>query len=98
MASVTLDSTDSDEARGQRCLCDPHLNKGPAFTEEERDRQGLRGLLPERVLTIQEQVELELEKVRRKSTDLENLTSQGFSLARPARSTVTLSGRRMASG
>ena len=71
MASVTLDSTDSDEARGQRCLCDPHLNKGPAFTEEERDRQGLRGLLPERVLTIQEQVELELEKVRRKSTDLE---------------------------
>ncbi len=71
MASVTMDSTESTEERGQKCLFNPHVNKGPAFTEEERDRLGVRGLLPERVLTIEEQVELELEKVRRKPSDLE---------------------------
>ena len=52
-------------------LSDPLLNKGLAFTEEERDKLGLRGLLPSRVLTMNEQLELEMEHLRRKENDLE---------------------------
>jgi malic enzyme len=57
--------------RGRRALDDAMLNKDAAFTEIERDRLGLRGLLPCRVLTIDEQVELEIEHLRRKKDDLE---------------------------
>ena len=43
--------------RGMVLLNDPLLNKGSAFTLEERDALGLRGLLPTHVHTIEEQVE-----------------------------------------
>ena len=47
------------------------LNKDAAFTEDERDSLGLRGLLPPQVMDIDAQVSLELEHVRRKGDDLE---------------------------
>lgn len=47
------------------------LNKGTAYTEGERDLLGLRGLLPPRIFTIEEQSERALTNLRRKTTDLE---------------------------
>jgi malate dehydrogenase (oxaloacetate-decarboxylating)(NADP+) len=52
-------------------LHDPALNKGTAFTREERDKLGLRGLLPPRVHSQEEQMGLALANVRKKSSDLE---------------------------
>ncbi len=57
--------------RGEFLLGQPFLNKDTAFSERERDEFHLRGLLPPRVATIEEQVTLELEHVRRKDDDLE---------------------------
>ncbi len=57
--------------RGRRLIGHRLLNKDGAFTEAERDVFDLRGLLPARVMTIDEQVALELEHVRRKEDDLE---------------------------
>ena len=52
-------------------LHDPALNKGTAFTEEERDRLGLHGFLPPRVATQEQQVQRMLESVRGASSDLD---------------------------
>src|SRR5690606_18163756 len=50
---------------------DPALNKGTAFSPTERDQLGLRGLLPPRIFTIEQQSARVLENIRRKSTALE---------------------------
>jgi malate dehydrogenase (oxaloacetate-decarboxylating)(NADP+) len=57
--------------RGAELLHDPLLNKGTAFSEEEREALWLKGLLPPMVFTIEEQVARVVENYRRKQTDLE---------------------------
>ncbi len=57
--------------KGYALLRDPSLNKGTAFTTEEREVLGLSGLLPPRIHSIDEQVERVLWNLRRKSTDIE---------------------------
>ncbi|MDV7763027.1 NAD-dependent malic enzyme [Peribacillus sp. CSMR9] len=42
--------------RGKGILSNPFINKGVAFTKEERNELGLVGLLPSQVLTLEEQV------------------------------------------
>jgi malate dehydrogenase (oxaloacetate-decarboxylating)(NADP+) len=56
---------------GLALLRDPLLNRGTGFTEEERDRFGLRGLLPPHVLTMQEQAARIMSNLRRLPNDLD---------------------------
>ena len=56
---------------GVQVIHDPFLNKGTAFTEEERDSLRLRGLLPPRVLSMDVQVKRVLDNLSEKQTDLE---------------------------
>src|SRR3954463_2754803 len=56
---------------GQLLLSDSLLNKGTAFTEQERDEFELHGLLPSRVASLDEQVSRRLQALRGFSTDLE---------------------------
>ena len=56
---------------GSHLLSDPRLNKGTAFTDEEREAFGLHGLLPPMVAGIDEQLKRRLEALRGFSTDLE---------------------------
>ncbi|ODQ64677.1 malic-domain-containing protein [Nadsonia fulvescens var. elongata DSM 6958] len=42
---------------GMRLLNLPHLNKGSAFPQEEREQFGLSGLLPSKVCTLKEQTD-----------------------------------------
>ncbi|MGZ6143948.1 MAG: oxaloacetate-decarboxylating malate dehydrogenase, partial [Myxococcales bacterium] len=56
--------------QGLDLLRDPVLNKGTAFTEQERDQHGLRGLLPPHVATIEEQLIRTREGLARQPDDL----------------------------
>ena len=63
----------SENARdyGSDLLFHPSTNKSTAFTLEERQRLGLRGLLPARVSIMDRQKERVLEGIRRKESDIE---------------------------
>ena len=61
----------SDLPKGLELLHDPVLNKGTAFTKEERRAFGLEGLLPPNIHTQDEQVMRVMENYRRKRNDLE---------------------------
>jgi hypothetical protein len=56
---------------GVQCLSDPLVNKGTAYTREERARRGIEGLLPPHVEALQEQVTRVIENVREKHSPLE---------------------------
>ncbi|MEO6002962.1 MAG: NAD-dependent malic enzyme [Opitutus sp.] len=56
---------------GHEIMANPLLNKGTAFTERERDALGIRGLLPPRIFTLDEQLQRSENAVRRKQDNLE---------------------------
>ena len=63
-------SQPSDSPRGLALLRDPLLNKGTAFTEQERDALGLRGFLPAHVFSMQAQAERVMTNLRELPSDL----------------------------
>src|SRR5665811_956574 len=58
-------------SHGEQILRDASKNKDAAFTRAERTRLGVGGLLPPAVLTIQQQVAMELEHIFQKRDPLE---------------------------
>src|ERR1700724_1640484 len=67
---LSAHSTPAYSPHGLALLRDPLLNKGTAFTEEERDALGLRGFLPAHVFTMKAQVERVLTNLRSLPNDL----------------------------
>ena len=55
---------------GYELLNDPLLNKGTAFTEDERDTFELHGLLPPNVANLDEQVDRRMQAFRQLPSDL----------------------------
>ena len=64
-------SDSQDVPNGMDLLNCPMLNKGTAFTADERSRFGLLGLLPPQVETLAEQVVRAYDAYKRKTEDLE---------------------------
>ncbi|MGE7723800.1 oxaloacetate-decarboxylating malate dehydrogenase [Bacillus cereus] len=56
--------------RGAEVLSTPLLNKGVAFTQNEREELGLKGLLPPAVLTLEEQARRAYEQFSSQPDDL----------------------------
>ncbi len=56
--------------RGAQLLTNPLLNKGTAFTAQERDALGLNGLLPAHVSSIEEQIQRSYANFSKKRTPL----------------------------
>ncbi|PGZ92977.1 NAD-dependent malic enzyme [Bacillus sp. AFS029533] len=56
--------------KGKEVLSNPFLNKGTAFTKEEREELGLEGLLPPQVITLDEQVNRVYEQYSMRTTNL----------------------------
>jgi malate dehydrogenase (oxaloacetate-decarboxylating)(NADP+) len=75
MADPNKDSASQGVPTGLALLHDPTLNKGTAFTEQERNALGLRGLLPPHVLSQDEQVARTLENLRRLSSPLDKFVA-----------------------
>jgi malate dehydrogenase (oxaloacetate-decarboxylating) len=57
-------------ARGRAVLADPRINRGTAFTREERRALGLTGLVPPRVLTLDQQAARAYDQYRDQPDDL----------------------------
>ncbi|HGP3673019.1 TPA: oxaloacetate-decarboxylating malate dehydrogenase [Bacillus pacificus] len=72
MSKFTVASNGSLETtlRGVEVLSTPLLNKGVAFTQEEREELGLKGLLPPAVFTLEEQARRAYEQFCSQPDDL----------------------------
>jgi malate dehydrogenase (oxaloacetate-decarboxylating)(NADP+) len=68
---ATLEKEPHPHLRGLELLDNPTLNKGTAFTPDERREYGLEGLLPHAVETIDRQLERVMEHLDAKPNDLE---------------------------
>jgi malate dehydrogenase (oxaloacetate-decarboxylating)(NADP+) len=68
---MSAHTTPAYSPHGLALLRDPLLNKGTAFSEQERDALGLRGFLPAAVLSMEAQVERFLTNLRGAPSDLE---------------------------
>ena len=58
------------KTRGRALLEDPYLNKGTAFSLEERRAFGIEGRLPQRVETLDEQIARSYEQFSKFTTPL----------------------------
>ncbi|MEY2301683.1 oxaloacetate-decarboxylating malate dehydrogenase [Bacillus tropicus] len=72
MSKFTVASNGALETtlRGAEVLSTPLLNKGVAFTQNEREELGLKGLLPPAVLTLEEQARRAYEQFSSQPDDL----------------------------
>lgn len=66
----TSSNSSHDGPSGFGMLTNPLLYKGTAFTEAEREKLGLRGLLPPRIFSEQEQAQRAYGYYKRKSTPM----------------------------
>jgi malate dehydrogenase (oxaloacetate-decarboxylating)(NADP+) len=70
-AAAKAPESSEDLPHGVELLHNPLFNRGTGFTEDEREKLGIKGLLPPRVLPLKDQVARILESLRNKPTDLE---------------------------
>ena len=63
-------ATTTSIPQGRALLSDPRLNRGTAFTIEERAALGLKGLLPPAVLSLEAQAKRSYEQYLAQATDL----------------------------
>ncbi|MFT3809181.1 MAG: NAD-dependent malic enzyme [Micropepsaceae bacterium] len=71
MSAETSQTEIVTDRSGYELLTDPFLNKGTAFTEDERDAFGLNGLLPPSIGTLNGQVRRRMRALQEFGTDLE---------------------------
>ncbi|MBX9988173.1 NAD-dependent malic enzyme [Priestia aryabhattai] len=72
---VEKDGSISTSLKGKSVLSTSYLNKGSAFTEEERENLHLQGLLPPTVLTLEEQAKRAYEQFKKAPNDLQKNNS-----------------------
>ncbi|PAE11448.1 NAD-dependent malic enzyme [Niallia circulans] len=72
MAIGTISKQDviQTNLKGKQLLLNPFLNKGVAFSKEERQELGLNGLLPTQILTLEEQAKRIYEQFSAQTSDL----------------------------
>ena len=68
---VTMQKYMAVDQKGKAILTNPFTNKGPAFTESERDELGLHGLLPPSISSIEDQLARNYENFMGYPNDLE---------------------------
>jgi malate dehydrogenase (oxaloacetate-decarboxylating) len=67
---MTTVNPDKSMPSGRELLRDPHYNRGTAFTAAERSKLGLEGLLPQAVLSLEEQAARSYEQYSTQATPL----------------------------